>query len=529
MKLLVDFREQPGSVPAAWNDTQDREIHSSFLRAREAQPDWASTRLRDRLRILRNFRDRLASCAEILARDLAESSGRPAAEVLAAQILPLAEACRFLERNSASILRSRRLGRFGAPAWLTGVETEIVREPHGVVLVIGASNYPLFLPGVHTLQALVAGNAVLLKPGEGGSVAAERFMALLIHSGLNPALIQLLPETSEAGRRSLVEDIDKVVFTGSAATGQAVLSQLAYRTVPATLELSGCDAVFVREDADLDLVVRALAFGLRWNGGATCIGPRRVFVRRAMAERLERALIAACDAMEPVVLNPSVTAQVVPLVEAALRDGAALLRGILPREGTSSGPVVLSGVRPPMAILRSDLLGPVLSIVAVDSEREALDVNALCPFALGASIFGRDVSAARAFGRTVRAGVVTINDIIVPTADPRVPFGGRGRSGFGTTRGAEGLLEMSLPKAISTNRSRRRPHYEALRAGHERLFAHYLGMVHAACWITRLGHARRLFRTVLRDGIRPLPIPEASRSGLLPLRTAVRSTSCKSV
>ena len=220
-----------------------------------------------------------------LRRVFAQCSNRSRAEVL-----PLAEACRFLEREAGKLLKPRRLGRRGLPLWLAGVCSEIQREPFGVVLIIGPGNYPLLLPGVQLIQALVAGNAVWLKPGGGGTEAARALCDLIVRAGFDPQLVALLPESAEAARAAIAARPDKVLFTGSAATGEKILAQLAPHLIPATMELSGCDAVIVRADADLDLAVKALVFGLRLNNGATCMSPQRVFVARSIATELEGRL-----------------------------------------------------------------------------------------------------------------------------------------------------------------------------------------------------------------------------------------------
>ena len=212
---------------------------------------------------------------------LAEQAGalhRTVADTLVSEVLPLAEACRFLEREARWILAPQRLSTHTRPFWLRRVTAETRREPLGVVLIIAPANYPLFLPGVQALQALAAGNAVLWKPAPGGMAAAEALRDVLVGCGLDPALLQLLDESPQAAADAIAAGVDKVFLTGSAATGTAVLSQLAAHCTPAVMELSGCDAVFVLPGAAVDRAAAALAFGLRFNGSATCMAPRRLFL-----------------------------------------------------------------------------------------------------------------------------------------------------------------------------------------------------------------------------------------------------------
>ncbi|HEX8204098.1 MAG TPA: aldehyde dehydrogenase, partial [Isosphaeraceae bacterium] len=306
-----------------------------------------------------------------------------------------------------------------------------------------------------------------------------------------------LPEAADAARAAIAAGVDRVVLTGSAAAGRAVLGQLAPRLVPATMELSGCDACLVLAGADLDLAARALAFSLRFNGGATCIAPRRVFVPRALAPDLARRLAEAVAAGPSRRLEPDEARRIGPLVRDALARGAELIAGRAPDGGDLVGPLVLAGVDPDARLLREDPFGPVLALVGVTDEDEAIGLAAACPYALGASIFG-DPRRARALAGRVPAGVVQVNDLIVPTADPRLPFGGRGASGFGRTRGAEGLLEMTATKVVMVRGGRARPHYEPLAAEDAAAVAAYLRAAHAGSIAARARGAARLVRELAR-------------------------------
>ena len=255
-------------------------------------PRWASQPIAHRLRFVRELRHLIAANAETLAIAAAAVSDRPVAEKLVSEVLPLADACRWLERNAARVLASRRYGKRGRPFWMQGVSFEVQRQPFGVVLVIGPGNYPLFLPAIHSLHALAAGNAVLLKPAPGTRSLALLFAKLARDAGLDPALLTILPESVEAAHDAIADGVDKVIFTGSSENGRDVLAHLAATNTPAVMELSGEDAVIVFADADVDLVVRALKFGARLNDGETCIAPRRLIVEQSIADDLRTRLRA---------------------------------------------------------------------------------------------------------------------------------------------------------------------------------------------------------------------------------------------
>ena len=423
------------------------------------------------------------------------------AEILTAEVLPLAEAFRFLERKAGKILRPQKLGLRGRPFWLGGVHSRICREPLGVVLIIGPGNYPLFLPCVQALQALAAGNAVLIKPGVGGSAAAVAFAGILTRAGLDANLLQVLPESTGAASFAIESGVNKVVLTGSATTGEAVLGQCAKNLTPATVELSGCDAVFVRADAELDRVVRALAFGLRLNNSATCIAPRRVFVHRSRATELEGRLTEKFQSGSGIEVSGFTSPHWFALATEALAGGAHLLAGNVQADGSLHTPLIFAGMKPSMRLAQADIFAPVLSLITVSDDDEALAFASQCPYALGATIFSRDEAAAQLLAGRVQAGAVVINDLIVPTADPRLPFGGRSRSGFGVTRGAEGLLEMTAPKVITVRRGKSLPHLDPPHAADAELFHAYIQTVHAGAWRNRLAGVKKLFHSIKQRSI----------------------------
>ncbi|MGN6643151.1 MAG: aldehyde dehydrogenase family protein [Verrucomicrobiota bacterium] len=471
-------------------------VNQAMAHARAAQPGWAATCVTHRLRLIRQLRRLIADQAFDLADASASARRRPALEALTAEIMPLVEACRFLEREAKRLLAPRQFGSRGRPLWLAGVRSEIQREPFGVVLIIGPGNYPLLLTGVQMLQALVAGNAVLIKPGVGGTPAMRLLCELAVRAGFARQLIGLLPESTASARAAIAAGPDKVLFTGSAATGRTILAELVPKLIPSTMELSGCDAAIVCADADLDLAAEALTFGLTLNGGATCMSPKRVFVARSIATELEGRLSRAFNfgSSRGIVDPPSQQGAPSTLAAAdslrsaisdALARGAHFIVGGVAADGGVQLPAVLGGVHQNSRLLQEDHFAPVLSLVTVGDEQEAVALTNHCPFALTVSIFSKDEAKARVLASRVSAGVVTVNDLILPTADARLPFGGRRASGFGVTRGVEGLLELTTPKVITRTRGKFRPAFKPAQPGDAALFQAYLKLSHSEDLKTR--------------------------------------------
>jgi aldehyde dehydrogenase (NAD+) len=418
---------------------------------------------------------------------------RTVADTLVSEVLPLVEACRFLEREAAWILSPQRHNTHTRPFWLRRVTAETRRDSLGVVLIIAPANYPLFLPGVQAFQALAAGNAVLWKPAPGGMAAAEALRGALVACGLDPALLQLLDESAQAASDAIAAGVYKVFLTGSTATGTAVLHQLAKTLTPSVMELSGCDAVFVLPDADLDRTVAALTFGLRLNGSATCMAPRRVFLIGPQPDFV-RALLHQLERLPPVVLPAHTQSQLTDLLQDARNLGGAILRD--ESEAGLRYAMVLRATGE-MAITRTDIFAPVLGIFDMPHINAAIAAHAGCPYLLTAAVFGPELEA-RKLASQLPVGTVLINDMIVGTADPRVSFGGRKSSGFGVTRGREGLLEMTALKTIVTQNSRDRQAYRTTTPAHQTFFAGYIQAVHGGRWIARWHGLRRFLRAAAR-------------------------------
>ncbi len=407
--------------------------------ARVAQRRWATTSLRHRLAVVQQLRWAVAENAAELAQLAAAPNDRPVAEKMTSEVIPLLDACRFLERRARRILRSEKFGGRGRPLWLRGNSFVVERRPFGVVLVVGSGNYPLFLAGVQMLQALVAGNAVLLKPAEGCSAPLRWLVDALVDRGsIDRELVQLLPEPPASAHEAVRAGVDKVIFTGSSQNGRRFLSLLAEHNTPGVFELSGADLVIVRQDADLDRAAKAIAFGRRLNGGDTCMAPQAVLVHEA-------ARIGLTSRLHALGMND-------------------------------------------------------LEVHAFDDDRAALALAQENRFGLGASIFSADEKAARALARQLPTGFVTINDLIAPTADPRFPFGGIRASGFGTTRGAEGLREMTFSHVVAVRHGSWLPHLDAPREGDEQIFAAYGRLAHGRVR-DRLRALRAFLRAARRRGV----------------------------
>tara|TARA_R110002096_G_scaffold273422_9_gene467295 strand:- start:31863 stop:33314 length:1452 start_codon:yes stop_codon:yes gene_type:complete len=461
----------------------DSLIGEAIAEARIAQKKWASQSVGDRAAKLRELRFLATESVEKLVEEIKRIRSVSEAEIVATEMLPFFAACQFLEANAARILRPRKLSGRGRPRWLGAARSRVERAPWGVVLILAPSNYPFFLGATQVIQAAVAGNTVLFKPAPNCSGPAQILGRWMEEAGFPPNLLQILPERVQAADEALKSGVDKVLLTGGSETGRSVLSACAPHLIPATMELSGMDAMIVRADADAGRVAKAVSFGLSVNRGKTCIAPRRIFVHRKIYPKVLESLT---ERLKSTAFEAGLAGKLETVIKSAIEANAKVISGnYIPAE--SRLPMLLNAVPSDSPLWLGDHFAAVAALQIVDSDEEALDLLGESGFALGVSIFSEDVAAADRLQRDIIAGVVTINDVIAPTADPRLPFGGRRTSGFGVTRGKEGLLEFTTPRVVIERRSNSwAPHLEAEHPTDHQLFLQFVRMGHSRKFSDRI-------------------------------------------
>jgi len=490
-------------------------ILEAIQRVRRAQGLWQQTSLKDRSKRVARFASAVVEHRKALADGVVYPSRSSYLETISAELIPLAETAHWLGIHAGRILKTRKTSRFSTPMWLGSLDSQIQRVPRGVVLILGTWNYPIFLTGSQMLHAIVAGNGVILKPAPGCQEITSKLAQMCVECGIPEDLVQVIGVSVQDGKSAMELGVDHVVMTGSSRSGRRVLEQSIANLCSSTLELSGCDGVIVLPSADLKRVTKLLRFGLRLNGGATCIAPRRILVHESMigafTKMLKQELCQPAGQPWGTSMTSASYEQLKPLVEMAIAQGARLLVDWTcdPTTGKTldypqpethwipSGPVVLENVTPQMDIYGLDIFAPLMTIVPVRDIEQAIDYNERCKYGLCVSVFGEHSQATQIASR-IRAGSVILNDLIVPTADPRLPFGGRGESGFGVTRGEEGLLEMTIPRVISSRRGKWLPHSDLPQPRDEQLLDSLLQFAHSGGWAQRFTGLRSLiasFRT----------------------------------
>jgi acyl-CoA reductase-like NAD-dependent aldehyde dehydrogenase len=405
--------------------------------------------LSDRLNWLRAFRDAVREMHPTLCALASEEVGKSTFEAMVADVMPLVGSMNWHLRRAKSILKPRRVGGGGLFGFGHSVERQ--RMPVGRVLIIATWNYPVQLVGIQLVQAVVAGNAVVVKPSE----RAPRTQAMLLDLAIRAAdaipsmrgSIEVRSASREEGRRVLAEEhFDHVVFTGSTAVGRAIAEVCAPRLIPTTLELSGSDTAFVLADADARAAAGAVFMGFTANAGQTCMAPRRALVMReahaAFCDELAR-LVAGAKRVTLVDAGAAEAAQ--RAAHAAISDGGRSIAGALePVSGRTMRPVAVLDCPSQGALFRGGHFGPALAVRAVDSLDEAFALHACVGQYLATSIWTRRPTAELA-ARVEACGssLVHFNSVLLPSAHPGIAITGTGASGWGGSRGESGLVALT--------------------------------------------------------------------------------------
>ncbi len=376
-----------------------------------------------------------------LATLMQEEIGKPEHEGVTGDVLPLLAACRWHERYAPRLLKTRR--PLGQPIWMFGQRHRVISQPLGHVGIIATWNYPVQLLGIQLVQALIVGNRVTVKPSE-RSPRTQAKLLDLARIGLPEGTLQAYDAGRDAGSRMLEEQrFDHVVFTGSTTVGRSIAEKLAQSLTPSTLELSGRDSVLVLEDADPRLAAERIWNLVTMNCGQTCMAPRRVLAHEQIYDQLCQAIRDLAPSEARPIADPAMADRVRTLREESQRAGAALVPNPGMTDGPDIVPTVALGVSGDSELAQGDHFGPLAGVVKCASETEMLRVHRSCTQHLATSVFSASRERVLRLLPDLGVGTVIHNDVVLPTAHPGVSIQGHRESGWGASRGQDGLLAMS--------------------------------------------------------------------------------------
>ncbi len=454
--------ELVGSVPIA----DERAVQSAVTLARAAQPAWAATPLRERARVMRRCRNLILDRVDALTDLITREQGRPPVEALATEIFPAADMVTYYARRAGKMLKDQAL-----PMHLFVQRRSYVHyEPIGVVAVISPWNFPFILPFSEVMCALLAGNAVVLKPSELTPLTGQAIADLFRDAGLPRDLLAVVQGDGQAGAALVRAGVGKISFTGSTGTAKKILALAAETLTPVTCELGGKDPLIVLDDANLDRAADAAVWGGFVNAGQVCASVERVYVARPVAERFtqkvvertRRLRVSQGAATNETELGPMISDRQRAIVERHVSDavarGAKVLAGGKRPDGRGGyfyEPTVLADVPQDAPAMQEETFGPVLPINVFDSEDEAVRLANASQFGLSAYVFSEDKRRANRLARRLMAGTVIVNNVIDSYGAPETPWGGVKQSGFGRVHGgANGLRDYCVAQHVMLERFR---------------------------------------------------------------------------
>lgn len=433
-------------------------VTAAVARAREAQVVWASLPLKERLRGLNALARVFTERREAVVEAVRAETGKPRVEALA-EVLAAVELLRHYAEIAPHALRTEQV----STGYLVGKSAHIVREPLGVVGIITPWNYPFLTTQDAITAAVAAGNAAVVKPSEFTPAASRIIPGLVRDAGLPEGLVQVVEGDGRVGAELVRSGVDKVVFTGSTATGRKVMALASETLTPVVLELGGNDPAIVLEDADVERAAHGIAFGCFFNAGQTCLSTERVFVVDAVYDHFLEKVTAvaaalrtgegeACDLSR--IVTPAQRRIVREQLREAVASGATLHVGEVPEEEEPRvvAPSVVTGARAGTRLLEEETFGPILPVIRVKDEEEAVARANATPYGLFASVWTRNLARGERVARRLQAGGVSVNDTLAHYAVPGLPMGGVRDSGFGVRRGADGLREMTRPRTVFLHR-----------------------------------------------------------------------------
>jgi acyl-CoA reductase-like NAD-dependent aldehyde dehydrogenase len=436
------------------------DVEASVARAREAQQAWASLGPSQRGKLLRTYRKRLVERADEIAETLVAETGKPLADAYGGELLYLCDSIGFWSRRAPRLLADRRL----RPHLLLSKAPYTTYKPRGVIGMITPWNYPLILSVGEAIPALMAGNAVVIKPASLTPLTAMLCCEIAKETGLPDGLLVTVTGPGHVGE-DLVALVDMLSFTGSVETGRRLYAKCAERFLPATMELGGKDPMLVCVDADLERAANGCVWGSLTNAGQACISVERVycdervyddFVAR-VATKIEEVRVGGPEERGDVGAMTSLDQ--LAIVEEHVRDavahGARLLAGgkrVTGRRGHFFEPTLLVDVHHSMKVMREETFGPVIAIQKVRGEDEALRLANDSPYGLSASVWSKDAVGAMNIARRIDAGAVCINDHMIHMMIPEVAMGGVKNSGIGKRHGPDGIRKYCHEQTIVVDR-----------------------------------------------------------------------------
>jgi succinate-semialdehyde dehydrogenase/glutarate-semialdehyde dehydrogenase len=438
------------------------DVHLAFEAARRAQLRWMQWTPRDRARVVLKFHDIVLEHRSRTLDLIQWETGKARSDASEELIDVLLNARHFSRVAPRKLARVKHRGTI--PLLTSATE---VRHPKGVVGVVAPWNYPFTLAVSDAIPALLAGNAVVLKPDSQTVLTALWAVRLLREAGLPEGLFQVVVGPGSQIGPAIVDNADYLMFTGSTAVGRQLARQCGERLIGCSMELGGKNAMLVLGDADLDRAAQIAVRACFSNAGQLCVSMERMYINETVYDAFLERFLARVGAMRMraqvgwgsdmgSLISQKQVDSVSEHVDDALAKGATALAGGKPRPDIGPfffEPTVLEGVTREMTACIDETFGPVVSVYRTRSDEEAIDRANDTEYGLNASVFTRDTSHGRRVATRLKAGTVNVNEGYGSAwGTTSAPMGGMGASGIGRRHGTEGLLKYTESQTVAVQR-----------------------------------------------------------------------------
>lgn len=455
--------ERLGSVPAL----SPEQVGDAITRARQAQKAWAKSTFSQRRAVLAHIMEHVLQHADELCEYVVKDSGKTYENAMLGEIFPICNKIRWTIKNGEKYLKSEKV----SSGLLMHKAARIDYVPLGVVACIIPWNYPLQNIISSLVAPLMAGNAVILKASEAVAWSTARFQRItdeaLQKEGFSTDTVQIINGYGDTGAALVRGGVQKILFIGSVNNGRRIIEGSAQHLTPVIMELGGKDPLIVCEDADIPKAVHSALGGIFINLGQNCIASERIIVFSKVYDTFVSAITANAKLLRQgvpqrggnvdvgAIITPQQLGIIDTLVKDALAKGAkALVGGEIANigNGTFYPPTILINVTPDMAIASTEIFGPVMLIMRVANEQEAIELANSTEFGLHSSVITRDMEKGERIAAQLEAGATCINDFGLCYLNQDLPFGGVKYSGFGVMNGRDGLRAYTTPKAVMKDR-----------------------------------------------------------------------------
>jgi acyl-CoA reductase-like NAD-dependent aldehyde dehydrogenase len=434
------------------------DVDHVIKRLQQAAIEYNHAPIRERVRVVRQFRKQLARKLDLIIGSICTETGKKPPEALV-EVFGALEIIHTAEKLAPSVLRRK----YRSSGTLIHKRAYVEYRPHGVAALISPWNYPMLLVAAPAVEALAAGNTVIAKPSEHASLTTLLIKEIFDEATGRPELMEVVLGAVDVGQRLVTSPLtDVVCFTGSTRAGRTIAHDCAENLKPVILELGGNDPLIVLEDANLKRAAKSAVWGGFTNAGQTCVSVERVYVVESVFEefmqllRQEANKLSAGGQAEDAIGAVTVEIQYDKIMNHLkdAREKGAQIETFGTTEGRHLAPTLLTNVDHTMEIMTDETFGPTLAIMPVASEDEAIQKANDTRFGLSAYIFTRSERRAKRVARQLECGAVAFNDVVVQYGMASLPIGGFKDSGLGKFHGKEGLLSFSREQSVAESRFR---------------------------------------------------------------------------